>query len=141
MNSGTFVIVELLGGVALLLWGVRMVRTGVMRGWGDRLQRFVEQRLSNRLTAFGGGIAATAVLGSATALAFIIAGLAGAGAIGAATGLAVLLGADIGSALVSGLFASGSSLAQRPWRRFFCLRAISPSVRRASFARETPAAS
>jgi phosphate:Na+ symporter len=111
MNSGTFVIVELLGGVALLLWGVRMVRTGVIRGWGDRLQRFVEQRLSNRLTAFGGGIAATAVLGSATAMALIIAGLAGAGAIGAATGLAVLLGADIGSALVSGLFASGSSLA------------------------------
>lgn len=111
MNSGTFVILELLGGVALLLWGVRMVRTGVMRGWGDRLQRFVEERLSNRLTAFGGGVLATAVLGSATAMALIVAGLAGAGAISAQTGLAVLLGADIGSALVSGLFASGSSLA------------------------------
>ena len=111
MNSGTFVILELLGGVALLLWGVRMVRTGVMRGWGDRLQRFVEERLSNRLTAFGGGVLATAVLGSATAMALIVAGLAGAGAISAQTGLAVLLGADNGSALVSGLFASGSSLA------------------------------
>ncbi|WP_104668331.1 Na/Pi cotransporter family protein [Ensifer adhaerens] len=111
MNSGTLVILELLGGVALLLWGVRMVRTGVMRGWGDRLQRFVEERLSNRLTAFGGGVLATAVLGSATAMALIVAGLAGAGAISAQTGLAVLLGADIGSALVSGLFASGSSLA------------------------------
>ena len=72
MNSGTLVILELLGGVALLLWGVRMVRTGVMRGWGDRLQRFVEERLSNRLTAFGGGVLATAVLGSATAMALII---------------------------------------------------------------------
>ncbi|WVT76656.1 Na/Pi cotransporter family protein (plasmid) [Sinorhizobium chiapasense] len=111
MNSGTLVILELLGGVALLLWGVRMVRTGVMRGWGDRLQRFVEERLSNRLTAFGGGVVATAVLGSATAMALIVAGLAGAGAISAPAGLAVLLGADIGSALVSGLFASGSSLA------------------------------
>ncbi|MEI3854991.1 MULTISPECIES: Na/Pi cotransporter family protein [unclassified Ensifer] len=111
MNSGTLVILELLGGVALLLWGVRMVRTGVMRGWGDRLQRFVEERLSNQITAFGGGVLATAVLGSATAMALIVAGLAGAGAISAPTGLAVLLGADIGSALVSGLFASGSSLA------------------------------
>ena len=111
MNSGTLVILELLGGVALLLWGVRMVRTGVMRGWGDRLQRFVEERLSNRLTAFGGGVLATAVLGSATAMALIVSGLAGAGAISAQTGLAVLLGADIGSAFVSSLFASGSSLA------------------------------
>lgn len=111
MNAGTFVILELLGGVALLLWGVRMVRTGVMRGWGDRLQRFVEERLSNRLTAFCGGTLATAVLGSATAMALIVAGLAGAGAISAPTGLAVLLGADIGSAIISSLFASGSSLA------------------------------
>ncbi|MDK1389578.1 Na/Pi cotransporter family protein [Sinorhizobium sp. 8-89] len=113
MTSGTSVIIELLGGVALLLWGVRMIRTGVMRGWGERLQRFVEQRLSNRLAAFGGGVVATAMLGSATAMALIIAGLAGSGAIGGTTGLAVLLGADVGSALVSGLFVSGSSLSMK----------------------------
>ncbi|WP_134725650.1 Na/Pi cotransporter family protein [Paracoccus luteus] len=111
MTSGTLMIVELLGGIALLLWGVRMVRTAVMRGWGERLKGFIEQRLSNSLPAFGGGMVVTAVLGSATAMALIVAGLAGSGAIGAAAGLAVLLGADVGSALVSGLFASGSTAA------------------------------
>ena len=45
MNPGTFVIINLLGGVALLLWGVRMVRTGVMRAWGDRLRNFIEHRV------------------------------------------------------------------------------------------------
>ena len=109
MAPGTSMIVELLGGVALLLWGVRMVRTAVMRGWGERLGSFIEQRLSSRMTAFGGGVAATALLGSSTAMALIVAGLAGNGAIGGPTGLAVLLGADVGSALVSGIFASGSS--------------------------------
>lgn len=111
MTPGTFMIVELLGGVALLLWGVRMVRTAVMRGWGERLQGFIEQRLSNRVTAFGSGLAVTAVLGSATATALIVAGLAGSGTLGATTGLALLLGADVGSALISGLFASGSTVA------------------------------
>ena len=82
-----------------------------MRGWGDRLNGFIEQRLANRLTAFAGGVAATAILGSATAMALIVAGLAGSGGVSAATGLAVLLGADVGSAIVSGLFASGSSVA------------------------------
>ena len=47
-GGGTLVIVGLLGGVALLLWGVRMVKTGIMRGWGDRLNGFIEQRLAPR---------------------------------------------------------------------------------------------
>ena len=111
MNPGTAVIVNLLGGVALLLWGVRMVRTGVMRAWGDRLRNFIEHRVGNRVSAFVAGGIATAILGSGTAMALIVAGLAAAGAINTALGLAVLLGADVGSALVSAVFASGSNLA------------------------------
>ncbi len=111
MTAGTTVIVELLGGVAMLLWGVRMVRTGIMRGWGDRLKQFIQLRLANNLSAFFAGGLATAALGSATAMALIVAGLAASGAIGTSIGLAVLLGADVGSALVSALFASSSSYA------------------------------
>ena len=54
---------------------------------------------------------ATAILGSGTATTLIVAGIAASGAIGTSLGLAVLLGADVGSAVVSSLFASGSSLA------------------------------
>lgn len=111
MNPGTAVIVNLLGGVALLLWGVRMVRTGVMRAWGDRLKNFIEHRVGNRVSAFMAGGIATAILGSGTAMTLIVAGLASAGAINTALGLAVLLGADVGSAIVSAVFASGSNLA------------------------------
>ena len=59
MTPGTSVIIELLGGIALLLWGVRMVRTGIMRAWGGRLKHFIETRLSNRFSAFLAGGAAT----------------------------------------------------------------------------------
>ena len=111
MNPGTLVIVNLLGGVALLLWGVRMVRTGVLRAWGDRLKRFIELRLGNRFSAFLAGGAATAILGSGTATTLIIAGIAASGAIGTRLGLSVLLGADLGSAAVSAVFASGSTVA------------------------------
>lgn len=110
MNPGTAVIVNLLGGIALLLWGVRMVRTGVMRAWGDRLKNFIEHRVGNRVSAAIAGGIATAILGSGTAMTLIVAGLAASGAISTALGLAVLLGADVGSAVVSGLFASGSSV-------------------------------
>jgi phosphate:Na+ symporter len=111
LNDGTLVIVNLLGGIALLLWGVRMVRTGVLRAWGDSLKHFIEVRLGNRPSAFLAGASATAILGSGTATTLIVAGIAASGAIGTSLGLAVLLGADVGSAIVSALFASGSSLA------------------------------
>jgi phosphate:Na+ symporter len=111
LNDGTLVIVNLLGGIALLLWGVRMVRTGVLRAWGDRLKHFIEIRLNSKASAFLAGASATAILGSGTATTLIVAGIAASGAIGTALGLAVLLGADVGSAIVSSLFASGSSLA------------------------------
>jgi phosphate:Na+ symporter len=110
MSPGTMVIVNLLGGVALLLWGVRMVRTGVLRAWGDALKRFIEHNLSNRLAAFASGAVATLMLQSGTATALIITGLASSGVIGAATGIAVLLGADLGSAVVSGIFAIAGPL-------------------------------
>ena len=110
MNPGTLVIMNLLGGVALLLWGVRMVRTGITRAWGEKLKQFLAHRLGKRLSAFGAGAAATMVLGSGTATSLIVSSIAAAGGLPVALGLAVLLGADVGSAITTSLFASGSSL-------------------------------
>ena len=81
LSPGSLVIVNLLGSVALLLWGVRMVRTGIVRAWGERLKRFIEARLKNRLTAMLSGVGATMLLQSGTATALIITGLAAAGGI------------------------------------------------------------
>ncbi len=111
MNLGTSVIVNLLGGVALLLWGVRMVRTGILRAWGERLRFFVEHRLRSRITGFAAGAAATTILGSGTATSLIVSNIAASGALPVALGLAVLLGADTGSAIVTTIFASGMSKA------------------------------
>ena len=111
MNPGTAVIVNLLGGIALLLWGVRMVRTGITRAWGERLQLFLQHRLGSRLSAFLAGAGATMVLGSGTATGLIVANIAAAGGLPVALGLAVLLGADVGSAVATTIFASGTSLA------------------------------
>jgi phosphate:Na+ symporter len=107
VNPGTELILNLLGGIALLLWGVRMVRTGIMRAYGDQLKRFIERNLGSRLAAYFTGGAATLLLQSSTATALLVAGLMASGLVGAATGLAVLLGADAGSALVSSAFATG----------------------------------
>ncbi len=113
MNPGTTIIVNLLGGVALLLWGVRMVRTGVTRGWGEQLKLFLQHRLGSRISAFLAGAAATTVLGSGTATGLIVTNIAAAGGLSLAVGIAVLLGADVGSALATTIFASGISFAKQ----------------------------
>ena len=111
LNPSTLVILNLLGGVALLLWGVRMVRTGILRVWEEQLKYFIEYRLGNRFSALAAGLAATLVLGSGTATALIVTNIASSGALPAGLGLSVLLGADAGSSFIAALVASGSNIA------------------------------
>ncbi len=104
MRPGAEILINLVAGVAMLLWGVRMVRTGVTRAWGDWLKGFLRTKLSRHHRAVAAGLGATLILQSGTATALILAGLAGSGLITPSAGLAALLGADLGSATVSALF-------------------------------------
>ena len=49
--SGTTILLHILGGAALLLWGLRMVRTGITRAYGSGLRRAVGAGLANPLSA------------------------------------------------------------------------------------------
>jgi phosphate:Na+ symporter len=102
---GTQILLLLMGSVALLVWGVRMVRTGVLRAFGAPLRRLLAAAARQRTGAFAGGVLAAAALQSSTAVAVIIGGFAGQGLIGTAPALAVLLGADVGTALAAQLLA------------------------------------
>ena len=93
-------LINVVGGVALLIWGVRMVRTGLSRSLGGTLRRMVAKSTGNRLTAFLAGLGVTGILQSSTATALIVASFAGRGLFPTAMGLALILGADVGSTLI-----------------------------------------
>lgn len=95
--------IHLAGGVALLLWGLRMVRTGAMRAFGGDLRKALSGALSNRVSAFACGLGVTAVLQSATATALMTASFASRGLVTTSVALAVVLGADVGTAMVAQL--------------------------------------
>lgn len=87
------------GAVALLLWAVHMVHTGIERGWQPEITGLL--RASDgplRSVAIGTGLAV--VLQSATAAGMLAAAFAAKGMFALSTGLAIVLGADFGSALV-----------------------------------------
>lgn len=93
-------LINIIGGVALLLWGIRMVRTGITRAFGAGLRRALSMSSRNRVTAAAAGIGVTTLLQSSTATALIITSFAGQGLIGGIAGLAIVLGADVGSTMV-----------------------------------------
>ncbi len=95
------ILIELLGAVALLLWGMRMVRTGAQRAFGADLRHLLRVSLSNRFAALLAGIGVTGILQSSTATAFVVASFAGRGLVETAPALAVMLGADVGTTLVA----------------------------------------
>ncbi|MDK3073693.1 Na/Pi cotransporter family protein [Sedimentitalea sp. JM2-8] len=101
ISSPVIVLLNMAAAAALLLWSVRLVRTGFERAFGGHLRRWLRRSTKNRFTAAATGAAAAVLLQSSTAVAMLLAGFMSAGAIGGVTGLAIILGADLGSAIVA----------------------------------------
>jgi len=93
-------LLDLAGIVALLLWGVRMVQTGVQRAFGPRLRAVLASALGGRPRAFLAGLGVTTLLQSSTATGLMVTGLAAGGVVGLVPALAVMLGANIGTTLI-----------------------------------------
>jgi hypothetical protein len=65
--DATLSLLNLAGAIALPLWGVHMVQSGVQRGFGSDLRRSLARALSNRIRAAAAGLGVTAILQSSTA--------------------------------------------------------------------------
>ena len=97
---GTIVLLDLMGGVALLLWGLHMVQSGVLRAFGPELRRFLSRTLQNRLAAFAAGTGLTSLLQSSTATGLMVASFVNEGVIALVPALAIMLGANVGTTLI-----------------------------------------
>ena len=100
MMDGTLTLIDLAGSIALLLWGVHMVQSGVQRAFGPNLRRVLGAALGNRFKAFLAGLGITAVLQSSTATGLMVTGFAAGGLVDLVPGLAAMLGANVGTTLI-----------------------------------------
>ena len=97
---GHLILLNLFGGVALLLWGTRMVQSAVLRGFGAEVRTAIGRVAGRPTGAALTGAATAATLQSATATAMLLIGFLGRGMIALPAGLAMMLGADFGTTLV-----------------------------------------
>ncbi len=98
--DATLTLIDLAGWIALLLWGVHMVQSGIQRAFGPHLRRFLSRTLGDRFRALLAGVGVTGVLQSSTATGLMAAGFAAGGLVDLMPALAVMLGANIGTTLI-----------------------------------------
>jgi phosphate:Na+ symporter len=94
------ILLDLVGGAALLLWGLHMVHSGIVRAFGSDLRRFLATALRNRFLAFLAGIVVTALLQSSTATGLMTASFVTGGTVDLVPALAIMLGANVGTTLI-----------------------------------------
>ena len=94
-------LLNLLAAIALLVWGTHIVRTGMLRVFGENLRHVIARSVRNRLMALLAGVGVTALVQSSTATSLIVTSFVGKGLMDTGAALAVMLGADVGTALMS----------------------------------------
>ncbi|MDD3017631.1 MAG: Na/Pi cotransporter family protein [Comamonas sp.] len=97
-------LLNLLAAIALLIWGIQMVRTGILRVFGANLRQLIARGVRTRITAVLSGIGVTAIVQSSTATSLMVSSFVGQGMITLPAALTVMRGAELGSAIMTVVF-------------------------------------
>lgn len=113
-----FNIITLFGGLAMFLFGMRMMGDGLKESSSGALKRVMERVTGTPFKAFLLGLVMTAVIQSSTATIVITSGLVGAGIITLHQSLGIIIGANVGTTVTGQIIrlldlnASGTSVLQ-----------------------------
>jgi hypothetical protein len=94
-------LLNLLAAIALLVWGTHIVRTGMLRVFGENLRTVLGKSFANRFSALLAGLGVTSLVQSSTATASSCFVVRRPGPGGPAAALAVMLGADVGTSVMA----------------------------------------
>lgn len=98
-------LVGLLGGLALLLFGLAHLTSALKGVAGDSLRVLLARLTDNRLKAISTGLVTTAVLQSSTVTTVLVVGFVEAGLIGLTSALGVILGSNVGTTITAQIVA------------------------------------
>jgi phosphate:Na+ symporter len=103
MGPSEDILLKMIGGICLLLWGVHMVNAGLNEAFGSSLRRLISNYTSNRVKAFFVGLGIATILQSSTAASLIVSAFAARKVITITAALGVMLGADVGTTIAAQL--------------------------------------
>ncbi len=97
-------LLNLLAAIALLVWGTHIVRTGMLRVFGENLRRILALSFGSRFRSVCAGLGVTSLIQSSTATCLIVASFVGKNLVTTSAALAVMLGADVGTSMMAVVF-------------------------------------
>ena len=103
------IILGLLGGLALFLYGMQMMSNGLEAAAGNRMKEILEKLTANRFLGVLVGAVVTAVIQSSSASVGILQALASNGLIAFPNAVFVLFGQNIGTCITAVLASIGTS--------------------------------
>src|SRR3972149_9366117 len=92
-----FSTISFLGGIAILLYGIRLAGDGLQKAAGGRLRAILTSLTKNKYMGIGVGAVVTAILQSSSATTVMLVGFVSAGLMRLNQTMGVILGADIGT--------------------------------------------
>jgi len=122
-----FNIISLLGGLAMFLYGMRLMGDSLKESSSGALKMAMERVTNNPVKAFILGVLVTALIQSSTATIVITSGLVGAGILTLHQSLGIIVGANVGTTVTGQIIrlldidASGTA-----WLRFFQPSTLAP---------------
>ena len=122
-----FDVISLLGGLAMFLYGMRLMGDSLKENSSGALKIAMEKVTNNPFKAFLLGIFITALIQSSTAMIVITAGLVGAGILTLRQSLGIIVGANVGTTVTGQIIrlldidSSGAA-----WLRFFQPSTLAP---------------
>ena len=105
MKDTFFTVIELLGGLGLFLYGMKIMGEGLENSAGDKLKGILEKVTKNRFIGVIVGAIVTAVVQSSSATTVMVVGFVNAGLMNLIQAAGVIMGANIGTTITAQLVA------------------------------------
>lgn len=94
-------VIKLLGGLAMFLYGMEIMSDGLKQGSGEALKKFLGKLTQNTLLGVVTGAVVTAIIQSSTATIVLTVGLIGAGVLNMRQAVSIVMGANIGTTVTA----------------------------------------
>ena len=99
------IVLGLLGGLALVLYGMQMMSSGLEAAAGNRMKRILEKLTANRFLGVLVGAGITAVIQSSSAMTVMVVGFVNSGMMTLRQAVWIIMGANIGTTITGQLIA------------------------------------
>src|SRR5690554_3593805 len=96
-----FGVLELIGGLALFLFGMSLMGTGLEKSAGNRLKSLLERLTTKKLNGFLLGIAVTAIIQSSSATTVMVVGFVNSGIMTLKQAIHIIMGANVGTTVTA----------------------------------------